>query len=253
MIFKTIQKALQRNASTILIWTGIFGFGVSCVATAKAYTECKELVKKKKEELKVDKLPVKEVVKTCWKPCVLPLLTFSTSTICVLGSRNIILKEKAALAALYKATETALTEFKNETKREVGEETFRKIQSEAAANKAAANPDPIIYKELPIDETLYYDDTYGGYFYSTDVKINKAFENARKKLNSAFDNTLLASELYYDLHNGETMTVGENLEYRAEDYIHRDLDVIYGDYWKIAPNGRRAVPIFYDMGKLHEK
>ena len=257
MIFKTIQKALQRNASTILIWTGIFGFGVSCVATAKAYTECKELVKKKKEELKVDKLPVKEVVKTCWKPCVLPLLTFSTSTICVLGSRNIILKEKAALAALYKASETALTEFKNETKKIAGEETFKKIEQEAVKNQASNNQNfKETSNEVILDKPLFYDPYKDKYFRSTVTDIQDVFHDIHDRMTdrNSFEDEVSYADLYYELYNGSTAERLDDWGYYSKDYSYRNkFKVTFGDYYVIAPNGERAIPIFYDHPKMFKK
>ena len=105
MIFQTIKKFVMKNATQILTISGIFGFGVSCISAARAYEECKELTRKRKEELKVEKLPAGEIVKTCWKPCVLPLLCFGTSTGCILYAQNILLtdtpKTKMATVLLY--------------------------------------------------------------------------------------------------------------------------------------------------------
>lgn len=259
MIFQSIGKFIKKNASGLLTLTGIFGFGVSCYATAKAYQECKERIRAKKEELQVEKLPVKEVVKVCWKPCVLPLLSFSTSTICILGARNILLKEKAAYAALYKATETALAEFKAETKKEVGAETFKKIQDKATENVMQKEEVPAKFnkKEYYDDaRVLWYDAVYGGYFRATELEIYQAFEELRDDLKWA-NNTSLGddyrqyvplSNLYWRLHQ-EPITIGDDYGYDVDKYKNLKFDYQISDSYKSAPSGEKALVLYYDKAE----
>lgn len=257
MIFQSIGKFIKKNASGLLTLTGIFGFGVSCYATAKAYQECKERIKAKKEELQVEKLPVKEVVKVCWKPCVRPLLAFSTSTICILGARNILLKEKAAYAALYKATETALAEFKAETKKEVGAETFKKIEQQAVTNQAKKSQAPIDSGEIFLDRPLFYDTFQDKYFRSTDRAIQDTFHDFHNRMTDrdSFEDFIPYSDLYYELYGSTACKLDyANMGYYSEEYSHRNpFRVSFGDYYITAPNGERAIPITYDYPKEYVK
>lgn len=256
MILQSIGKFIKKNASGLLTLTGIFGFGVSCYATAKAYQECKERIRAKKEELQVEKLPVKEVVKVCWKPCILPLLSFSTSTVCILGARNILLKEKAAYAALYKATETALAEFKAETKKEVGAETFKKIQDKATENQAKNNTQTeILNNQRIVEKNRYYDEKLDKFFWSTDMEIENAFKRINNRLidKFSFEDFVPFKDLYMDIYDGRSFGSGDDLGYYAKDYsASHPLDVMFGDYFVPAPDGGRAIPIFYDSPKPWE-
>ena len=242
-IFKVIGKTLKDNSSGILMVTGIVGYGIACYFSAKGYESYKVEEEVKKEELEVEYLPVKEktklVVKHGWKAG----LAFASSTFCVGYSRNMVLKRNAVLAVALKGTETALLDFKNETKAIAGEEVYNKIE------KATAVPEKkeeiVNNRTFYLDKPLWRDDTYGGYFYATEAEIAKVFSKWSNQLSKG--NDISPADLYYDLHNGEILQRGDQEEYSAADYQFTDFEYHIADYFVTAPNGERAAVIFYDL------
>lgn len=254
MIFQTIKKFCRKHATKGLTTIGFLGMGLSCYFTARAWEECKERINQRKEELEKDKLTVKETVAVCWKPFVLPFLTFSTSAGCILLAEKIFIKKNAELVALYKASETALAEFKSETRKEVGEETFKKIQEKATENQMAKDLTYDRKTYLDNERDLYYDGTYGGYFYATELEVYKAFEEMRDDLKWAKNTSLGRDDykeyvplgnLYYRLHH-EPIEIADDYGYPVEDYTHNGFDYTISAEYKQAPNGKKALVIYYD-------
>lgn len=252
-ILKTAKNFFQKNSSQILTTVGIIGYGVSMYLSVKAYEECKKELFEKSEELKVEKLPAKEIAKTIWKPCLLPALTFASSTICVLGAQNILLKKNAALLTAYKTSETAFAEFQRQTKEKVGEETYKQIRQKTTENLAAnPNPNPNeAHNERIIEKNRYYDEFRSMYFRSTDMDIKDIFTAANNRLidKNSFEDFIPYQDIHVDLY-GCGCGDGDDIGYYAKDYsASHPLTVTFGDYYVIAPDGGRAIPIFYDHPK----
>lgn len=256
MIFQVIKKFCRKHATKGLTTVGFLGMGLSCYFTARAWEECKERINQRKEELEKDKLTVKETVAVCWKPFVLPVLTFSTSAGCILWAEKILIKKNAALVALYKASETALAEFKSETRKEVGEETYKKIEQEATKNQAAKNTN---YKEsgeeIFLDKPLFYDSYKDKFFRSTQSEIQNVFNDIHNRMRDrdSFEEEVSYADLYYDLYH----RAGDEIDYfgyYSTDYSYKHpFNVTFGEYYVTAPNGERAIPIFYDHPKRLKK
>ena len=242
-LFKTIGRSVKSNSSSILIVTGIVGYGIACYFSAKGYESYKAEEKTKKEELKVDILPTKEkaklVVKHGWKAG----LAYASSTFCVGYSHHSMLKQNALLAVALKGTETALLDFKNETKAIAGEEVYKKIES---ATSVPDKPTEVTDgRTFYLSKPLWRDDTYGGYFYATQADIDKVFFKWSNQLSKGID--VSPADVYYDLHNGEILQRGDQEEYLASDYQFTDFEYHIADYYVTAPNGERATVIFYDL------
>lgn len=255
-ILKVTKTFFRKYSTQILTGVGIVGYGVSMYLSAKAYEECKQALSEKSKELNLEKLPAKEIVKTIWKPCVLPALTFTSSTICILGAQNILLKKNAALLTAYKTSETAYAEFQRQTKEKVGEETFKQIREKTAEKQMEKEEVPSRKTYLDDERELYYDGTYGGYFYATELEIYKAFEETRNdiewanntSLGKGFHQMVPLGDLYYRLHN-EPIGIGDDYGYDVEEYRINKLDYQISNDYKIAPNGKRALVIFYDKAE----
>lgn len=252
-ILKVMKTFFKKNSTQILTGVGVAGYAVSMYLSVKAYEECKERLSKRCEELNVEKLPAGEIAKTIWKPCILPVLTFTSSTVCVLGAQNILIKKNAALLTAYKTSETAYAEFQRQTKEKVGEEAFNQIREKVAEKQMDTEKAPDRKTYLDDARELYYDGTYGGYFYATELEIYKAFEQTRNDIEWA-NNTALGKnyhqmvplgDLYYRLH-GEPIGIGDDFGYDIEEYRINKLDYQISNDYKLAPNGKHALVIFYD-------
>jgi len=250
-----LKNFCKKHASQILTTAGIVGYAGCAFLSARAYKECCNRLDQRKQELQVAKLPVKEVIKTCAGPCAPAVLAFATSTACVLGAQNHLMKENAGLLVALKGTETTLSEVYTQTKAIAGEETYNQIREKVAEKQIEQTPAPVEKEEEPAKKTyiddakeLYWDATYGGYFYATELDIYKAFEKINTEMKAGFSDYALLSNLYWELH-GEPLGIGDSFGYYAEDYPHTKLDyMISGDY-KTAPNGKKALVIYYDAAK----
>ena len=252
-----IRNTINKNSTVILTGLGIFGYAVTIPLSIRAYEQCQQSLTKRRQDLGLDpndKLPAKEVAKICWKPMLLPALTFATSTICVIGAEAKILKKNVALMAACKGTETTLAEFQKQTKDVLGDKKFKEIQEKVAEKQMEQTPVPVDRKTYLDDaRELYYDGTYGGYFYATELDIFKAFSETNDDLEWA-KNTSLGKDykeyvplgdLYYRLH-GEPIGIGDDFGYPVQEYRHHKLEYMISGEYKSAPNGKKALVIFYD-------
>ena len=252
-ILKVTKAFFKKNSSQILTGIGIAGYAVSMYLSVKAYEECKEALSKRCEELEVEKLPAVEIAKTIWKPCALLALTFTSSTVCVLGAQNILIQKNAAILTAYKTSETAFAEFQLKTKEKVGEETYNQIREKVTEKQMSSEPAPDRKTYLDDQRELYYDGTYGGYFYATELEIYKAFEQTRDDIEWARNTSLgkdyhqyvPLGDLYYRLH-GETIGIGDDYGYDIEEYRINKIDYTISNDYKQAPNGKHALVIYYD-------
>lgn len=258
-----VKRFFTRHSSEILVGLGIIGYAATTYLSAKAYKECCDRIDARKRELEVDKLDTKEIAKIVWKPCLLPALIFATSTVCVVGAQKKILKKNAALIAAYKTSEATLAEFQKQTKATIGEEAFNKLRETVAEKQIEETPAP---ERLTVEENgksylddakeLYYDGTYGGYFYATELEIYKAFAETRDDikwqtntgLGREFREYVPLSNLYWRLH-GEPIGIGDDFGYYCDQYITNSLDYQISNEFKTAPNGKKALVIFYDKAE----
>ncbi|MBO7449058.1 MAG: hypothetical protein J6U54_01705 [Clostridiales bacterium] len=199
---------IAKHGCKILTASGILGYLTSTVLSVRAYEKTKESIRKRKAELGVEKLSKKEVVKTCWKHWVWPVLAFATSTTCIIAAEVKIFEEKAALAAAYKVSEAAYNELREQTRKEVSEEKFQEIEKAVNQKKAEAvikareeeTQKPVTFDNLPIYNTsggneLWF---YEGILFrsSKNFIISKINElNYRMR----YENYILENELLFDL------------------------------------------------------
>ena len=268
LICSVLKMGLKNHAPELLVSAGIGCYGLFGYLSIKSYDKCKEKISKRKEELNLEKLPAGEFVKTCGKDLIWPTAAFTVGTICVVSSNNIqkatikeLVKKNATLAVACKGAEVALNEFEKQTKEAVGEETFNQIRNKVVEKRMEETPvpeEPTIDKKSYLDNErdLYYDGTYGGYFYATELEIYKAFEETRSDLEWA-KNTALGKDyhqmvplgnLYFRLHN-EPLGIGDDFGYDVEQYKYNKFDYMISNDYKTAPNGKKALVIYYDKAE----
>ena len=129
----TIKPWVVKNEPDILMWMGVAGFIGSIPLIIRGSIRGYKNIQQRKEELKIDKLPVKETIKCVWKEVIAPTVIIASAVTCVVAGNKVSAKRNAALAAAYTVTETALQEYQEKTKELVGEEKEKQIQE--AVNK----------------------------------------------------------------------------------------------------------------------
>ena len=80
-----MKVQFDKHSPAILTGLGIAGMGASLIFAVKATPKAKECIEKKKQELKKEKLNVREAVGATWKHYIPSAITFVASTGCLIG------------------------------------------------------------------------------------------------------------------------------------------------------------------------
>lgn len=176
----SISRILKRNAPMIFKVAGLVGLLASPFLTVPATVKAVRACDRKKEELGVEQLPVKEIVKNSWKYYVPVVSLMGASTVSMVNGESISAKRTAVLSAACSAAEQTLINYKEEAKKVIGEKKEKEIernvlekQFEEAKEQASIND--IAIQGQGNGGTLFYEPITGTLFYSTRNKIDKAF------------------------------------------------------------------------------
>lgn len=236
MKLKTFTKAagrmLNKNASKILLGCGIAGaftaVGFAISATPKAMI----LLEEKKQELGVEKLDAKTIVKTAAPVYIPTAVSMAVSTACIIGASNVNDRRNAALAAAYTMSETALRSYQDKVVETVGKEKAQEIKEAVALEKMAKTPEPAVIpaaKGVKMDDAAYdqrvkcWESLSGNYFWTTKNTLDKAINGLNKQLLSDFRVT--ENDLY-DYLGLEHNRNGDMLGWDTESTMA--IDIFYG-------------------------
>lgn len=223
-LLKSTSKLIRKHSPEILTGIGIAGMVATTIMAVKATPKAILLINEKEVEMRVEKLPKKEVVKTVWKCYVPAAVTGVASVACVLGASSINAKRNAALATAYTITETALKEYKEKIVETIGEKKAEEISAAVSQDKLDKNP---VVKAEVIEtgngKTLCYDALSGRYFHSDVDKIKRAeYELNRQILNEGY---VSLNDFYYAL-DLDPIKVGDKLGWNCNQ--ERYIDVKFG-------------------------
>lgn len=139
---KTAKRTLSRNGSKILLGFGIAGaftaVGFAITATPKAMI----LLEEKKQELGVEKLDAKTIVKTAAPVYIPTVISMGVSTACIICASSVNDRHNAALAAAYTVAESGLRSYQDKVVEMVGPEKAEEIKEAVALDKMAKCPEP---------------------------------------------------------------------------------------------------------------
>ena len=184
---KTARKTLSRNSSKILLGLGIAGaftaVGFAISATPKAMI----LLEEKKQELGVEKLDAKTIIKTAAPVYIPTAISMGISTGCIIAASSVNDRRNAALAAAYTMSETALRSFQDKVVETVGPEKAKEIKEAVALDNMAKCPEP---KNPPV--ATPQKPGVGNDFYNEPVKCWESlsgtyFFTSRNMLDDLFD------------------------------------------------------------------
>lgn len=192
------KRFISNHTPEILTGLGTAGMVFTAVLAVKATPKALKLIDEKKKELHKEKLTAGEVIKTTWKCYVPAATTCLASAACILGSNSVHTRRNAALAAAYKISETAATEYRDKVIEKVGEKKEREIHEALMQDKLDKNP--VSSNEVIITnngDTLCYDAASGRYFKSNRDEIVRCINEVNRKLNR--DGYISLNELYGEL------------------------------------------------------
>lgn len=218
-ISRGLRVGMRRHAPEIFMGLGCVGVvttvGLAIHATPKAL----ELLEERKQEECTDELSAVEVVKTTWK-CYLPtVVTGAISLGFIVGANSVHMRRNAAMAAAYKLSEAAFTEYRDTVKQEVGPKKERTILDEINKQQVEKNP-PVEQKVIRTGygDTLCLDPLSGRYFLHDIDKIRKAAIDINQEMQHSICGTASVNE-FYDAIGLEHTDLGDCLGWSASNLI----------------------------------
>lgn len=244
-LVKTLEKSIIKHSPEILTGIGIAGAITSTVLAVKATPKAVLLLEERKKETKTEKLPGVEILKTTWK-CYAPSAVAGLAAYaCIIGASSVNARRNAAIAAAYKLSETALSEYKESVLETVGEETEKEIRDKVAKKKVSKDipkKSDIIITEK--GNTLCFEPLSGRYFKSDAMKIKEAKNNINASiLSDAFSSGASLNDFYDEIGLPPTNlgdTLGWNLtnlvdiefssQIAGEDSVYEGMPCLVIDY-----------------------
>lgn len=187
---KDAVSVVDKNSPAILTGLAVAGLVATVIFAVKATPKAKEILDHAREDLDTPDISedqekevkveaAKELAKTVAPAAVMGIAT----TACIIGANTVSTKRIAALSAAYKLSETALTNYKDEAKKMLGDKKEEKVR-EAVAQKTI-NDNPPNYAnviETGQGDILCYDTYTGKYYKSKPASIDKAVNDFNKDL-----------------------------------------------------------------------
>lgn len=180
---KSIKTSLAHHSPEILTGLGIAGMVTATVLAVKATPKALKLIEEKKHELETDKLTVQDTVKTTWKCYIPAAVSTAAAATCLIGASSVNLKRNATLAAAYKLSENALTEYRAKAIETVGERKEQAIRDSVAKDRVEKHPVGSSTVLLTGKGDTYCLDYWTDRYFKTDIdKLYKAENELNSQL-----------------------------------------------------------------------
>lgn len=226
-----IKKTVSKANPKLLIAVGIGGFVTTAILTGKASIKANELINDKKEELHVDSLEPKDLIKTTYKCFIPPMVSGVLSTVCILGANSIHARRTAALATAYQVAQVGIKEYKDSVVELIGEEKEKQI-AKRSVEKKVQKVEKIEKPSCDIDlnkndVVLCYDVFAGRGFYSNKNKILAAVNEVNSRI---YHENSASLNYFYECAGAKPSELGELMGWNTS---FRRISVdIYGDVTK---------------------
>lgn len=237
-------KQIQKHNPEILTGVGIAGMVTTTIMAVKATPKALKLIEEKEEELNVEQLPTKELIKTTWK-CYIPSVIIAGASIaCIVYASSTNLRRNTALAAAYTISEATLKEYQDKVVEKIGEKKEQEIREEVGGSKMAKNP----IREVILTEnggnTTCYDVVSGRYFKSNRDTINRIVNDLNREMRTEMYVTL--NEFYYEL-GLDTIKIGDDLGWNIEKGY---IDITFSSH--LDANGTPCLVLDYKPAPIYD-
>ena len=245
-VVHALKETFEKRMPEILTGIGIAGMVTTTILAVKATPKAELLLDDRKDELKIEKLPAIEVIKTAWKCYIPAAVTCSISIACLIGASSVNFRRNAALATAYKLSETALSEYRDAVIETIGEKKERTVRDKMAEERVKKNP--VTKSDVIVTgngTTLCFDAISGRYFQSSMQKI----ESAKNKINERMlcENYVSLNDLYDEL-GMEPTKIGEDLGWNI--FTDRLIDISFSS--QLADDGTPCLVMDYSVAPRHE-
>lgn len=206
---KMVLAGAKKHSPELLIGMGIAGAASSVIFAVKATPKAMILLEDKKQELGVEKLEAKEIIKTAAPVYIPTALSFGVSVACIIGASSVNARRNAALTAAYTLSESTLRTYRDKVLETVGEDKEREIRQAAAIEQQQKSPEP---KTLVVNNATgqlkCFDSLSGRYFTATKNQIDKAVNEFNRQLR---DDVRISLNEWYDMIGLDQNKVGDML------------------------------------------
>lgn len=238
--FKNAQITLTKHSPEILTGIGIAGMITTTILAVKATPKALKKIEEVKDVEGKDELTAAETVKATWKCYIPSAVTGVASIACLVGANSVHVRRNTALAAAYKLSETALTEYRDKVIETIGEKKEHLIRDEV--NKDRMENHPVSKNQVIITErgnTLCLDTISKRYFKSDMEKIKRAVNELNRRM--ILDMYVSVNEFYDELGLDHT-SVGDDLGWNID---HGFIDIYFGS--AIADDGTPCIVLDYQV------
>ena len=222
------KKVLTEHSPEILTGVGIAGMITTSVLAVRATPKALRLIEAKKHEDDKDVLTPLETIQATWKCYIPAVVTCAASTACLIGASSVNLRRNAALATAYKLSETALSEYKEQTLAAVGEKKEKIIREKVTEEKIKKNP--VSKNEVIVTgngTSLCYDPLSGRYFNSSRDMINRVVNEMNKRM---IDDMYVSLNEFYGELGLDHIELGDDLGWCTDKgLIEVDFDAHLAD------------------------
>ncbi len=211
---KSVWAGAKKHSPEILIGMGIAGAASSVIFAVKATPKAMILLEEKRQELGVEKLEAKEIIKTAAPVYIPTAVSFGVSVACIVGASSVNARRNAALTAAYTLSESTLRTYRDKVLETVGEDKEREIRQKAAIEQQQKTPEPqTLVVSGAAGQLKCFDSLSGRYFVSTKNEIDKAVNEFNRQLR---DDMRISLNDWYDLIGLDTNKLGDMLGWDIE-------------------------------------
>lgn len=211
---KSVWAGAKKHSPEILIGMGIAGAASSVIFAVKATPKAMILLEEKRQELGVEKLEAKEIIKTAAPVYIPTAVSFGVSVACIVGASSVNARRNAALTAAYTLSESTLCTYRDKVLETVGEDKEREIRQKAAIEQQQKTPEPqTLVVSGAAGQLKCFDSLSGRYFVSTKNEIDKAVNEFNRQLR---DDMRISLNDWYDLIGLDTNKLGDMLGWDIE-------------------------------------
>ena len=211
---KSVWAGAKKHSPEILIGMGIAGAASSVIFAVKATPKAMILLEEKRQELGVEKLEAKEIIKTAAPVYIPTAVSFGVSVACIVGASSVNARRNAALTAAYTLSESTLRTYRDKVLETVGEDKEREIRQKATIEQQQKTPEPqALVVSSAAGQLKCFDSLSGRYFVSTKNEIDKAVNEFNRQLR---DDMRISLNDWYDLIGLDTNKLGDMLGWDIE-------------------------------------
>lgn len=177
---KTAGKFIENHLPDICLILGIGAGGYAVYSSAKETPKATIYISNKKKELKTEKLPAVEILKTAWKCYPKTIVSEVLSASLLIAGNRVCHSYNASLATALALSEGALVKYRDEVANVIGEKAEKELAKPIIQEKDNGYS---FEPHLDMDDMIWCKDYYTGKcFWCSRTKLYKAVAKLNAKL-----------------------------------------------------------------------